>query len=162
MSTQFQTWRPKPRRRSKLFAQIDASPLLAVFLFLVVLYMLSFSRPRRNPVIDLAVLEHATPQPGALREDALEISINRNGALFLAGNNNTRGGRVQSKELPDRLRSMLLPGVERRVYVRADARARYGDVEGALIAIRNAGLPDVTFIVDNRQDVGRWMALGRR
>lgn len=151
MSTQFQTWRPKPRRSSKLFAQIDASPLLAVFFFFVVLYMLSFSSSRRNRAVDLAVLEHATPQPGALREDALEIIISRDGALFLAGNNNTRGGSVQSKELPDLLRSMLLPGVERRVYVIADARAKYGDVEGALIAIRNAGLPDVTFIAYSRR-----------
>jgi biopolymer transport protein TolR len=151
MSTQIQTWRPKPRPRSKIFARIDASPLVAIFLFLVILYMLSFKSPHANRSVDLAAVEHATPQPGALREDALEVAVDRSGSLFVVGNNNTRGGKVNVKELPDILRSMLLPEVERRVYVKADARARYSDVETALDAIRDAGISNVTLMVRQGQ-----------
>jgi len=151
MSTDTQIWRPKPRRSSKLVARIDASPLLAVFVVLVFLLMspailyLDFQNFRG---VDLPVTQHATPQPGALREDALEVVVSRSGSLFIVGNNNTRGGKVRAEELPDMLRSMLLPQVERRVYVRADARSRYSDVETALDAIRGAGISDITLMVE--------------
>ena len=165
MTTQSQTWRPKPRRRSRLLARIDASPLLAVFIVLVILMMspvlLYLDLPRFGGV-DLPVALHVTPQPGALREDAIQLSVARTGEIFVSGNYNDHLTHVARSGTPAVLRAMLLPGVERRVYVRADARAKYGDVELALVAIRNAGVSDVTFIAYSRKDVDRWESSGRR
>jgi biopolymer transport protein ExbD len=46
---------------------------------------------------------------------------------------------------------MLRPEVEHRVYVSADTRAKYSDVEGAFDAIRDAGISDVTLMVEQGQ-----------
>lgn len=75
--------------------------------------------------------------------------VTRDGNVFVIGNNNTRGGKVLSSELPSILRSMIQPEVERRVYVSADARAKYADVQAALSAVRDAGISDVTFMVES-------------
>ena len=75
--------------------------------------------------------------------------MNRNGELFVIENNGTRGLKVLPSELPSILRSMMRPEVERRVYIEADARAVYVDVLAALNGIRDAGISDVTFMVEN-------------
>jgi len=144
MPSQTQTWRPKPRRRSKLLARIDATPFLAIFLAILWIMM--------SPA---AVIIHyaasATPRPAALREDSLHLTVTRDGLLFIPGNNYFPGSRVSFDDLPRVFRSMLQPEVERRVYVSADARAKYSDVEGAFNAIRDAGISDVTLMVEQGQ-----------
>jgi biopolymer transport protein TolR len=152
MSTQFQTWRPKPRRSTPLYSHIDITGLRGVFL---VIFVLLCMFPGPNPTAhnhfpaDLPEITSAYPRPNALRDDAVQIGIRRRGDIFLFGNRHHSSiERVAAVDLPIKLHAMLLPGVERRVYVHADARARYGDVEGALIAIRDAGISDITFLVE--------------
>jgi biopolymer transport protein TolR len=98
--------------------------------------------------VDLAYASSATPQPAALREDSVHLTVTRDGALSIPGNDYSSGGRVSRDDLPRVLLSMLQPQVERRVYLHADARARYADVEAALIGIRDAGITDVTLLVE--------------
>lgn len=152
MPPQTQTWRPKPRRPSRLLARIDATPLLAIFLVFLWLFMFPavvVIHPRG--LVDLACATSATPRPAARREDSLHLTVSRDGSLFIPGNNYSPGSRVSRDGLPRVLRSMLHPEVERRVYVSADARAKYSDVKGALEAIRDAGISDVTLMVEQAQ-----------
>jgi biopolymer transport protein ExbD len=83
-------------------------------------------------MVDLACATSATPRPAALRDDSLHLSVSRDGSFFIPGNNYFPGSRVSRNDLPRVLRSMMQPEVEHRVYVSADARAKYSDVEGAL------------------------------
>ncbi len=98
--------------------------------------------------VDLAYATSATPRPAALREDSLHLTVTRDGSLFIPGNNYFSGSRVSRDDLPRVLRSMLQPEVEHRVYVSADARAKYSDVKDAFGAIRDAGISDVTLMVE--------------
>ena len=63
----------------------------------------------------------------------------------------TNQGRYQRSS--DSIRSELLPGVERRIYVKVDAHAKYADVETALDAIRYAGISNITIMVEPRRDL---------
>jgi biopolymer transport protein ExbD len=148
MSRKFQSWRPKPRRRSGLIARIDATPLVAILLALYIMFT-PWPGHHGGKQVDLVRVNTGTPQPGALREDSLGITVDRNGELFVIENNGTRGLKVLPSELPSILRSMMRPEAERRVYIEADARAVYVDVLAALNGIRDAGISDVTFMVEN-------------
>jgi biopolymer transport protein ExbD len=78
--------------------------------------------------------------PGANREDALIVSIDRTGGFYFGPN------RLPEKNLADVLRENLTKDVERRVFFCADRRAKYRDVELALDAVRRAGIENVTFL----------------
>jgi biopolymer transport protein ExbD len=152
-NSQIHTWRPKPRPHSKLLARIDATPFVAIFLAILWITMSPAAviiHPRGKQV-DLAYAASATPRPAALREDSLHLTVTRDGLLFVPGNNNSPGGRVSGDDLPRVLRSMLQPEVEHRVYMKVDARAKYSDVEAAFDAIRDAGISDVTLMVEQGQ-----------
>jgi len=55
---------------------------------------------------------------------------------------------VRSSELPAKIRQSLNQGGEREVYMRADARARYGWVAELLNGIRSAGVEKIGFLVE--------------
>jgi biopolymer transport protein ExbD len=136
------------RRRNAFHLNIDLSALLAVMVAL--LFILIFGpgggvvhHPRPVPA-DLPATRHATSQPGAQREDEMRVSVTKDGSIYF------NGGRVLPEALPETIRDWVRGGAERRVYVAADARAKYGDVTRAVEAIRLAGIQDITFLTENR------------
>ncbi len=96
----------------------------------------------RGPTADLAIARHSTPMPGALREDTLKITITRDGMVFF------RDYRVMPKDLADAIRKGVGNGAEKRVYLKADARAKYGDVTAVLDQIRLSGIENVTLLTE--------------
>jgi biopolymer transport protein ExbD len=49
-------------------------------------------------------------------------------------------------QMPDKIREGLKNGAEKKVYMRADARARYVDVKQILVEIRQAGIENICFL----------------
>ena len=80
--------------------------------------------------------------PNALREDAIRISITRDGRIFF------RDHRVVYKDLPDEILKSARDVAEKRIYLAADARAKYGDVKGVLNQIRVTGIDDISFLTE--------------
>jgi len=95
---------------------------------------------------DLVGVAHPVPMPAANREDAITVVIQRDGAVWLGDK------RVPSlEELRTGIRDAVAHGAERKVYVRADMRARYGGVREVLGTVRSAGVENIGFIVDERK-----------
>ncbi len=80
-----------------------------------------------------------------MREDAMIVTIMRNGDVFF------RNDRVSPDRLAEAIRVQVERGSERKVYIRADARALYRNVKQVLDAIQEAGLVNVSFLVDRRR-----------
>ncbi len=77
----------------------------------------------RNATIDLPVVFHAIEKPSAQRTRGIEVSVYRTGTMFVAGDKNVDGEILNPKDIAPCLRSLLFPGVEKRVYLKADGRA---------------------------------------
>lgn len=82
---------------------------------------------------------------GADREDAMLVAIHRDGKVFF------RSDPVMVEWLPDRIRNAVKDGAENRVYIKSDARAKYGWVKEVLDEVRAAGVEKVGFLVDQRK-----------
>jgi len=92
--------------------------------------------------VDLPKVPHSVSMPGALREDRMQVSITRDGKVYFGSEQvvpDSMAGRIQLR-LKDR-------GVERKVYVVADRRARWGTVKTVLDGVRSAGIIRVAFLV---------------
>lgn len=154
-SRTLQSWKPSKiakdriaKRRSTYVYKMDATCLAAVYIAILFLLMpwtphTSYGRYPRRPV-DLAVVKHAVPMPGALREDALIVSVTRDGGVYF-GNL-----RVQLADLPEQVLKSMNKDVERKIYLVADARAKYGDVKAVLEILKKTGIENVALIVDSR------------
>ncbi|PYX69433.1 MAG: hypothetical protein DMG72_20870 [Acidobacteria bacterium] len=82
---------------------------------------------------------------GANREDVLVVAIFRDGKVFF--------GRdlIMPDQLPFEIREAVSRGAERKVYIRAEARVRYGTVLQVLDGVRSAGVENVGFLVEQRR-----------
>jgi biopolymer transport protein TolR len=83
--------------------------------------------------------------PGALREDVMLVSVTRDGQIYFGSD------QIDSADLSGKIKNRLKDrGVERKVYINADLRARWGGVKQVLDVVRSAGILRVAFLVNQR------------
>ena len=130
------------KRKSKGLVFINFWPVFAgilLFLWLVVLH----DRPTYRQIpMDIPSSVSATEQAGASREDAIEIHVTRDGAVYF------RHDPVQLSDLASAVQDAVRVGAEKKAYVRADARAKNGDVERVVDELRRAGITQISFITN--------------
>jgi biopolymer transport protein ExbD len=80
------------------------------------------------------------------REDAMVIGITRENKLFFGPN------RLQPSQLSVKIRASVAHGAEEKVYIKADARAKYAWVAEVVNQVHEAGIEKVGFLVDQRKD----------
>jgi biopolymer transport protein TolR len=137
---------PEHTKSVKLFCQIDASALAAVLLVLVVAMMFVQPTPHHGIGPDLPHVSHPVSMPSANREDAMVISVLRDGAVYFG----------RDKLLPEQLRSKILDrlkdrSVERKVYIRADGRVWHRTVKEVLAVVQSLGIEQTAILVDQRR-----------
>jgi biopolymer transport protein TolR len=97
---------------------------------------------------DLPKVAHTTFMPHADRWDALLVAVARDGSVYFGTD------KVLSEELPAKILEKARDrSVERKIYIKADARAKYGAVEGVLDAIRSARIGKIAFLVDEQKPI---------
>jgi biopolymer transport protein TolR len=138
-------WTPSAKqRRSPSPSVIDVSGFAGIMLALLFLMMFGEMYPMhpRSLPVDMAVARHSTSQPNAEREDAVIVGIMRDGRLYVMN------ARVSPADLPAVLRDLMGGREDKTVYVKADARAKYGDVKIALDSIRGANVANIAFLTE--------------
>ena len=133
-----------------LISSINVTGFLSIIivLFFTVLFADPgplYMYPHHGVGIDLPKVSHPSPLRAANREDAMTVAIMRDGKVFF------RRDLLRVDQLPGKIRDGLREGAEKKVYIRADARAKYGSVKEALDGMRDAGIENVAFLADQRQ-----------
>jgi len=129
---------------NKINANINVTPMCDVMLVLLIIFMVITPMLTNKVQIDLAEVNNAVPMPDADKEDAIVVAITRDGGVFLG----------QNKIAPDQLGQLVsqrlagTPG--KTIFVRADSRAQYRNVEDAIDDVRTAGVEDVGLLVQRR------------
>ena len=133
----------KPRTSASLFSgfkTLQFASVMGLVGFVVLIIFMTAPTPHGfGP--DLAQVLHPVAMPSAERDDAMKLTIMRDGSIYLGSD------KVYYLDLPAKIQERLKDrDVERKVYVVADARARWSSVEMALDGVRSAGIVRVAFI----------------
>ena len=142
---------PKHTRSIRLFRGIDISALASTLVVLAfVLLAVAWMPPTHgHHVVDLAHVGHPVPMPGASRDDVLLVTVSRSGRVYF------RNDEIMPADLADRIRDRLKDhGVERKVYIQVDMRAKWDAVKVVLDGVRSAGILRVAFLVDQSRSAG--------
>lgn len=140
-----QSW----RRPAKLFSDFNTMQfacVMSMIVFVVLLVVLMYGAPIcHGTSTDLSKVDHPVSMPGADREDAMIVNVTRDGKIYFAVD------RVNPADLCQKITDRLKDhSVERKVYIKADMRARWGTVKEVVAGVRAAGLMRVAFLVDQR------------
>lgn len=137
-------------RQTEYWCSLELSGLGGIVfcgvLLVFFLLMMQLATPRsfhERVSIDYARAAHATKMAKALREDAIIVAVMRDGTICLRDEK-----LISSSQLPARIDEMLHSGSERTVYIKADTRTRYGNVNEVIDAAQISGLERIVFLTE--------------
>src|ERR1700754_3905613 len=123
-------------------------PMADIMLVLLIIFMVVTPMLQKNMPVDMAHTETARDMQDADKDDAIVVAITRDGAIYL-GHTQTAKENL-TNEIKDRLANRL----DKTVYVKSDARAKYGDVVAVVDEIRSAGVDQLGLLTEKNQEGG--------
>ncbi len=121
-------------------ADINVTPMVDVMLVLLIIFMVVTPMLQRGVSVDMARVQNPRNMPDADKEDSVVIAVTRDGKLYL-GSDPIRLDEITSK-VKDRIANKL----DKTVFVKSDARAKYGDVVKVVDNVRAAGVDSLGLI----------------
>jgi biopolymer transport protein ExbD/biopolymer transport protein TolR len=100
---------------------------------------------QKNMPVDMARTDTAREMQDADKDDAIVVAITRDGHIYL-GHTETRKEDITG-QVKDRISNRL----DKTVYVKSDARAKYGDVVAVVDEIRSAGVDQLGLLTEKNQ-----------
>ena len=125
-------------------AEINVTPMVDVMLVLLIIFMVITPMLTKGQPIDLVRTHNPITMQAADKEDAVLISVTRNGGVYLSPGNL----KVTSDQLPEKVKDLLTNKPDKMVFIKSDARARYGAVEDVIDNVRAAGVDQIGLITE--------------
>ncbi len=129
------------RGRYRPMAEINVTPFVDVMLVLLIVFMVAAPLLTAGIQVDLP---KAAARPLPQDSKPLEVSIDQNGAIFLADT------AIGINELVPRLEAIAGNRRDTRIYVRGDTSLDYGQVMRVIGIINRAGFTRVALVAEQR------------
>src|SRR5690349_2801904 len=136
----------KRNEGAKVNSDINVTPMVDVMLVLLIIFMVVTPMLQKGVSVDLAKVNNPEQMPDADKEDALIVAVMRDGKVFF-GND-----LIAVDQLTSKVKDRLSNRVDKRVYLRADARAKYGSVVEVVDNVRAAGVDQLGLLTDQRKE----------
>jgi biopolymer transport protein ExbD len=128
-----------PAADDEVNATINTTPLVDVMLVLLIIFLITV--PVVLPSVTLS-LPKQTQAAREVRLDSIEISVQRDGALFW------NGQPLGEAELASRLGALARQQPQPEVQLRGDEKTRYEAVSRVVRACQKAGIAKVNFVTE--------------
>jgi len=135
----------KRNEGSKVNSNINVTPMVDVMLVLLIVFMVITPMLQHGVSVDMAKVNSPTPMPDADKEDSLLVAVMRDGQIFFGSD------RIKVEELTAKVKDRLANKTDKRVFIKSDARAKYGAVVDVVDNVRSAGVDDVGLLTEQRQ-----------
>jgi biopolymer transport protein ExbD/biopolymer transport protein TolR len=130
---------------AKVNSDINVTPMVDVMLVLLIIFMVITPMLQKGVSVDLAKVNNPEPMADADKEDALIVAVMRDGKVFF-GND-----QIAPDQLTGRVKDRLANRTDKRVFVRADARAKFGSVVQVVDNVRAAGVDELGLLTDQKK-----------
>jgi biopolymer transport protein ExbD len=127
-------------------SDINVTPMVDVMLVVLIIFMVITPMLNKGANIELPKARNPIALPDADKEDAVKVSITRDGQVFLSPGLE----RINAEDLAPKVRDLLQNkvGSERMVFLRADGRAKYEKVEDVVDNLRSGGVDQLGLLTE--------------
>ena len=133
---------------AKVNSNINVTPMVDVMRVLRIIFMVITPMLQKGVSVDLAKANNPIQMPDADKEDAIIVAVMRDGKIFF----DTQ--QVTAEELTTKVRDRLQNRPDKRVYVKADARAKYKAVVDVVDNVRSAGVDQLGLLTEQKRGTG--------
>ena len=121
-------------------------PMCDIMLVLLIIFMVITPMLQKTVSVDMAKTVNTRSMKDADRDDAVYVTITRDGKVFL-GSEQTR-----PEDLLEKVQDMIANRVDKTVYLKSDSRAKYETVVDVVNEIRSAGVDQLGLITEKVED----------
>jgi len=124
----------KRNEGAKISSDINVTPMVDVMLVLLIIFMVVTPMLQKGVSVDMAQVNNPEQMPDADKEDALLVSVTRDGHVFFGTDE------ISIDNLTTKVKDRIANRPDKRVYVKADMRAHFGNVVQVVDGVRSAGV----------------------
>jgi biopolymer transport protein ExbD/biopolymer transport protein TolR len=125
-------------------SDINVTPMVDVMLVVLIIFMVITPLLSKSIPLEMARARNPIVMPDADKEDAVIIAVSRDGQTFLSPGVR----RVNVEDLAPQVKELLSGRPNKTVYIKADARAKYGKVEEVVDNLRTGGVSELGLLAD--------------
>jgi len=130
---------------AKVNSDINVTPMVDVMLVLLIIFMVVTPMLQKGVSVDMAKVNNPTQMPDADKEDALLVAVNREGKVFFGTDP------IKVEDLTQKIKDRLANKTDKRVFIKADARAKFGWVVEVVDNVRAAGVDQLGLLTDQKK-----------
>jgi biopolymer transport protein ExbD len=117
-------------------------PMADIMLVLLIIFMVVTPMLQKGVSVDMARVVNPQDLPDADKDDAVLLVVSRDGHIYLGTS------QIQLAEITTRVKDQIANRLDKTVFVRSDARAKYGDVVKVVDEVRAAGVDNLGLLTE--------------
>jgi biopolymer transport protein ExbD len=129
-------------KSGSVMASPNVIPMADIVLVLLIIFMVVTPLIRNGVPVDLAEVNNPVAMPNAERDDAIIVAVSRDGSAFLG---NTK---MPLDDISSRVRDRIADRLDKTVFIKSDARAKYADLVKLVDQVRTAGVDQVGLLTE--------------
>jgi biopolymer transport protein TolR len=130
---------------AKVNSDINVTPMVDVMLVLLIIFMVVTPMLQHGVTVDMAKVNNPEAMPDADKEDALLVAVMRDGKIFFGTDP------IKVEDLTQKIKDRLANKTDKRVFIKADARAKFGSVVEVVDNVRSAGVDQLGLLTDQKK-----------
>ena len=123
-------------------AEPNVIPMADIMLVLLIIFMVVTPMLQHGFTVDMAKVENPEEMQAADRDDAILIAVTRDGRYFLGTT------QVSLDDITGKVKDLLSNRLDKTVFVKSDARAKYGTVVKAVDEVHSAGVDNLGLLTE--------------
>jgi biopolymer transport protein ExbD len=131
-----------------VMASPNVIPMADIMLVLLIIFMVVTPMLQKGVSVDMAKVNNAEDMQNADKDDAIILAVTRDGKMYLGSK------QIQLSEITTAVKDQIANRLDKTVFVRSDARAKYGDVVKAVDEVRSAGVDNLGLLTEKNQKGG--------
>jgi biopolymer transport protein TolR len=135
----------KRNEGANVSSDINVTPMVDVMLVLLIIFMVVTPMLQHGVTVDMAKVNNPEQMPDADKEDALLVAVMRDGSVFFGTD------RIAAADLTQKIKDRLASRTDKRVFLKADARAKFGAVVEVVDNVRAAGVDQLGLLTDQKK-----------
>ena len=120
-------------------------PMADIMLVLLIIFMVVTPMLQKGVSVDMTKVDNHREMQDADKDDAIIVAVTRDDKIYLG---NTQ---MAKEDLTGQIKDKISTRLDKTVYVKSDARAKYGVVVAVVDEIRSAGVDQLGLLTEKNQ-----------
>jgi len=128
-----------------VMATPNVIPMADIMLVLLIIFMVVTPMLQKGVSVDMAKVDNPQDMQDADKDDSVLLVITRDETVYLGKD------KVQLDEITNKVKDLIANRIDKTVFVRSDARAKYGQVVKVVDEVRAAGVDNLGLLTERVQ-----------